>query len=213
MKNFKKPSRKDHPEGRIPPCLLLTLKAGMIPIFFQLLQKGFVVKTKVGCSIMTLLCEQLDLSPEYLEKNIQTIFLDSKPVDDLDTTIIRDGSVLALSAAMPGLLGAMLRRGSYYAQMRSEISHRDEIKSMPLQEGRVIVKLFNLLIPELGPTFFERGIWINTEDLQEFLKKHLNDFQAGLKNIRVDDEEYDIEKLSKMEWESGEVFLKLKGVS
>ena len=169
-----------------------------------------MVKTRVGCSIKIFLLEQLDINPEYLEKRVQTVFLDSKPVDDIDTAIIKNGSVLALSAAMPGLLGAVLRRGSYYASMRSEISHKEEIESMPLQEGWVVVKLFNLLIRELGPTFLERGIWINKNDLQGFFKKHLNDLKVGLESIRVDDEEYNLEKLSKMEWTSGEFFLKIR---
>jgi hypothetical protein len=96
----------------------MCLEDELIPRFFQLLQQGFAVKVQAGCSVKTLLCEQLGLSPEYLEERIQTIFLDGRPVDDVNSAIIEDGSTLALSAAMPGLAGATLRKGGYYAPMR-----------------------------------------------------------------------------------------------
>jgi len=104
--------------------LHLTLRADWIPLFFSLLQKGFMLEVKVGCSVRSLLLDQMGLSAEYIERRIQTLFVDSKPVDDLDRVAIRDGSTLALSSAMPGLLGATLRRGGYYAAMRSQITHR-----------------------------------------------------------------------------------------
>jgi len=76
-----------------------------------ILQQGFLLKAQVGCSMKRFLIEGIGLSPEYIAERIQTIFLDGSPVDDLDSAIIKDGSHLALSAAMPGLVGAAMRRG------------------------------------------------------------------------------------------------------
>ena len=64
------------------------MEKSLIPSFFQLLQKGFRVKTQAGCSVKSFLCEHLGLSPEYVEERIQTLFLDGKPVDDVDSALL-----------------------------------------------------------------------------------------------------------------------------
>ncbi|MBW1863527.1 MAG: hypothetical protein JRJ02_14325, partial [Deltaproteobacteria bacterium] len=159
--------------------LNLSLEDNLVPNFFYLLQQGFMVKAQVG------FCKQLGVSPEYLEDRIQTIFLDGKPVDHVNSAIIEHGSTLALSAAMPGLLGATLRKGSYYAAMRSQISYRKKTKLGPIQEGMVFLKLFNLLLGELGPDFLKRGIWLDGKILEDFFKGQSNDFWAGCKAAGV----------------------------
>ena len=40
--------------------------------------------------------------------------------------MVGHGDTLALSAAMPGLVGATMRRGGYFAGLRANISHRDQ---------------------------------------------------------------------------------------
>ena len=65
-----------------------------------------MVETPVGCSVKTMLNNTLGMDDNYVEDRIKTIFLDAKPVDDINTACINDGSVLALSGAMPGLAGA-----------------------------------------------------------------------------------------------------------
>jgi len=99
--------------------LSLTLEPDKIHGFFPLLRQGFMVRARVGCSIKTMLCEQFGVSPEYMEDRIKTIFLDGKTVDDVDSAIIKDGSTLALSAAMPGLVGATLTFLIGYGRMQS----------------------------------------------------------------------------------------------
>lgn len=190
--------------------LCLCLEDDLIPRFFQLLQQGFIVKAQVGCSIKTLLCQQLDLSPEYLEERIQTIFLDGKPVDDVHSATVKQGSTLALSAALPGLVGASLRKGGYYAPMRSQISYREVTPSGPLQEGVIILKLFNLTLKELGPTFLKRGVWINREDLSDFFKRQPDDFWSAFKAARVDGKKFDLEKIPEIRLADRYVFLQLR---
>jgi hypothetical protein len=191
--------------------LYLHLEEGLFPRFFQLLQQGFRLRVQAGCTVKSLLCEQLGLDAEYIETRIKTLFLDGKPVDDIDSAIIRDGSTLALSAAMPGLVGAVLRRGGFFASMRSTISHREQAgEELPQKEAMVSLKLFNILLKEIGPAFLKKGIWIRGNDLQDFIEGRLGDFSTGWKKAILDGEEVDLKTLAEIEWADREVFLLLR---
>ncbi len=135
--------------------LSLVAEPKLFEKFLQLLQKGVKVTGRVGSSVRSFLCDDLGLSPEYVDKRIQTLFLNGKAVDNPDTAHIKEDSTLALSAAMPGLLGATLRKGSYYARMRNEISHQEQREVISVHEGFVLLKLFNLLPAEIGPAILE----------------------------------------------------------
>lgn len=158
----------------------------------------------------SLLCEQLGLGPEYVERRIKTLLLDGKPVDDINSAIIRDGSTLALSAAMPGLAGAVLRRGGYYASMRSTISHREETEAERPHDGTVSLKLFNILLREIGPAFLEKGIWVHGKDLQNFIEGKLDELSTGCKKAILDGKEVDLKTLAEINWADREVFLLLR---
>ena len=191
-------------ENRSGRGLFLALGSEKIPYLFQLLQQGFMVKVQVGCSVRALLSQQLNISPEFLEGRIKTIFLDGKPVDEMDSTIIKEGSTLALSAALPGLAGATLRRGGTYASLRSQITHRKDETPVAQQEGFIVLKLFNLLMDELGPALLHRGVFIKKEVLKEFLKNLPKDFWAGCNPPQVDGEEVKVDELLARNWPENE---------
>jgi len=178
----------------------LTLASEKTPYLFQLLQQGFTVRVQVGCSVRALLSQQLDISPEFLEGRIKTIFLDGKPVDDIDSTIIKEGSTLALSAALPGLAGATLRRGGTFASLRSQITHPGDDTPIAQREGFIVLKLFNLLMEELGPALLHRGVFIKKEVLREFLRNLPKDFWAGCQVPKVDGEEVEVDELLRRNW-------------
>ena len=180
--------------------LRLSLDKKLFFLFTPLLQAGVRVKVQVGCSLMILFVEQWGIKPEYAKERIKTIFLDGKPVDDLDNAAVQDGSVLALSAAMPGLAGATLRRGGFFAGMRSSIPQEEAAAPISLAEGFVVVKLFNLLIRELGPGFLERGIFLPKNDLGEFLKGLPDEFWRGCQEIKVNGEEKGKAHLRSLSW-------------
>jgi hypothetical protein len=136
--------------------------------FRGLLADGFEVEAETGVSLSDLLQRQFSLDPAYVAGRLSTIFLDGHPVDDLEGTIVRDGATLALSAAMPGLVGATLRRGGALAPMRAAISHR-EAPGAARGTGRVRVKLFNLVLDDLGAFFLERGIIVPADAAREAL--------------------------------------------
>jgi hypothetical protein len=166
--------------------LRLGLDKKLFPTFTPLLQRGVRVKVQAGCSLRGLLEDQFGLNPEYMKDRIKTVFLDGKPVDDWDTALVKDGSVLALSAAMPGLAGATLRRGGVLAGMRFQIPQPERITSFLPEEGFVVVKLFNLLIPELGPSFLQRGVFFTPEESAEFCQSLSEEFWQECKDIKVD---------------------------
>jgi hypothetical protein len=128
----------------------------------------------------------------------------------MDTAIVRDGSSLALSSAMPGVLGATLRRGGYYSRMRSQITHVEEAESPQRTEGQIIVKLFNLTVRELGPMFLERGIWIDAEDLKDFFKSQSRDFWRGCVETAIDGRNVDMAKILSWEFTAKRVYLQLR---
>ena len=160
--------------------LCITVPADRLACFFPLLQKGFELGVLVGCPIRALLRDGLGLTDEYIETRIQTVFLDGKPVDDIDGARIRDGATLALAPAMPGLMGAMLRRGGYYAPMRSGITHRDDAAPQGIAQGRITVKLFGMAVRELGLQLLERGIEVGAGDLARIVRELPQDCREGL---------------------------------
>jgi len=71
-----------------------------------------------------------------VKEKISTIFLDGKAVDSPETALLREGSTLALSSAMPGLAGAILRRDGPYASLRSSITIESlELKDFIARQG------------------------------------------------------------------------------
>jgi hypothetical protein len=131
---------------------------------------------------------------DYLEERVQTIFLDGRPVDDLESSVVGPGSVVALSASLPGLAGATLRRGGKYASLRSSISHTDaageEHRSEP---GFATLKLFNLLMGELGPALLQRGILVPASRLPDLLRA--GDLEERCAGAEMDDVAVNLDQL------------------
>jgi hypothetical protein len=156
--------------------LRLLLPQNQMYLFFPLLQKGVPVSAKVGCDIQSLLCDQFGLMPDFLTDRISTIFLNGKPVDEVKTAIVNHGATLALSAAMPGLVGATFRKAGCLASFRGTITHHGSgERGGDCRDGTIILKLFNLLLKEIGPVILERGILMEGSDLRHLIET----FQRG----------------------------------
>jgi hypothetical protein len=150
--------------------LILTLKPDQLNCFFPLFQKGVTVPVQVGCTLKSLLSDQFAIPADYVTERITTIFIDNRPVDDLDSAIVQDGSRVTLSAAMPGLVGATMRRGGFYAALRQGISHVEGRATAAGEGGTVRLKLFNLLLAELGPLVLARGLILESDELVDLLQ-------------------------------------------
>jgi len=170
--------------------LAFVLDEPLISRFFLLLQQGVRIRRRVGCSVDIFLREEIGAAQDTIEK-IQSIMLDGKPVDDIRSALLHDGSVLALSAAVPGLVGATLRRGGAYSEFRSGITYHETGKaSMPV-EGWVSIKIFNLLMAELGPGLLQQGVLVNAADLADLLAERSQEFRQGC-TVTLDGKPIDI---------------------
>lgn len=175
--------------------------------FLPLLNKGVEVCITTGTTIREFLCNQIGLTPDYLENRIQTVFVDGKAVDDFADTRLRPGSVLALSGAMPGLAGATLRRGGFYGGMRGEISHSEAAAAGACGQGRVTVKLFNLILKEAGPLFLKHGVRMDGGDFDHRLRSAPDRWMLGCRSVTVDGHPIDPATLPDMDWHGVAVFL------
>jgi hypothetical protein len=180
--------------------LNLNVAGDKIHFFFSLLRHGFMVETPVGGSVKALLNNILGMDDNYVEDRIKTIFLDAKPVDDINTACINDGSVLALSGAMPGLAGATLRRGGQLASFRGSISCRSDGENALSQEGHVVVKLFNLLVNDLGPIFLKQGVLIEKTQLEDFFDSRPVDFWPSLKSAYLNSQKISMDTWSEIKF-------------
>jgi hypothetical protein len=190
--------------------ILFVVKPEILSFLLPLFQKGVWLRAETGSSVRSFLCDQLEFHDEYVGRRIQTFFLNGKAVDDIDSALVHDGSILALSAALPGLLGATLRRGSYYARMRSTISYREENRGETTHQGWVGIKLFNLLIPEMGPSLLERGVWIEKKDFQEFIEKLPSRFWPGCVQVSHKGEKLGQSELTRSAW-GDRVLVRIEG--
>jgi hypothetical protein len=166
--------------GKTVPVILVT---DQVSVFLPILAKGFLMPQGKGNTIHDFLVKELGIEDYYIENRIQTIFLNGKAVDNIETTGISNGDTLSLSAAMPGLVGATFRRGGRYAAMRQSVSHSENETSTPAKTKIIILKLFNLIAKEIGPGLLERGIRIPGDDLIPFLLNQSKDFWQKCKVV------------------------------
>jgi hypothetical protein len=191
--------------------LAFVVKPDHLGVFFPLLQQGVRVEAQVGCDIQSLLCDQFKMAPDYLADRITTIFLNGKPVDDVATAVVKDGATLALSAAMPGLVGATLRKGGCLASFRNTISHRDEAESArTCVDGFITLKLFNMLLPEVGPQYLAHGVWTSGRELQTCLTAYPHDLETVVVSLAQDGHVLDPATLSRLPLIDPEASVKLQ---
>jgi hypothetical protein len=206
MKKAKSSSYGHLKAGAAETRLDLSVEPDLLPRFYRLLSQGFSIHVQTGGSLKDLLCRQLGIQNEYLTERIQTIFLNGKAVDDAESAVVLEGSTVALSAAMPGMVGATLRKSGFFASMRSQVSYQ-KIQTGNLQAGRVTLKLFNLVARELGPSFLERGIRVGGKELRQFFNLQIEELQSKCSWVELDAKKIDVKKLLEIDWEEKEIFL------
>jgi hypothetical protein len=173
---------------------------GGVGVFLPIFRTGVGVAVRVNCSLEELLCGQFKLEASYVDRRITTIFLDGKPVDAVGSERIRDGSTLALSAAMPGLAGAILRRGGPLASLRADIAREERGEKDPERDGVITLKLFNLLGPELAPGFLRRGVLLPAGDPDAFLRRRPPAFWDGCREVHLDGRRVEAASLADGSW-------------
>jgi hypothetical protein len=147
----------------------LALDAPRLRDFTALFQDGVAVPVRAGTTVLGFLVDQLAIAREVIEERVTTVFLDGRVVDDLERTALGPGSTLALSAALPGLVGATLRRNGLCSGMRAAITARPGAPAAAGEGGTVRLKLFNLLIGALGPAVLRHGVLLEGDAARRLL--------------------------------------------
>jgi len=157
-----------------------------------LLQAGFQIQALVGCTLREFLCMEMEICGDYANKRIQTIFIDGKAVDDFDQAHVFPGTRLALSGAMPGLVGAVMRRGGALGGLRDSITYRaDELRPVEKQ-GLVHIRLYNFIAEELAHIFLRRGVLIDAAKVSTFLSRR----KAWLPGLKLENASGELEDLN-----------------
>lgn len=149
------------------PCLTLQIPPEKIDMFTSLLQTGIMIPTVPGNPIGAFLESLPGFTTEYITDQVQTIFLNGTATDDLETPLDGNNPVLAISAAMPGLAGAIFRKNSLHAALRTTKSPERYTSTGP--QVTVRLKLFNAIARDRGAELLRRGVTLNAESLAKFL--------------------------------------------
>ena len=179
--------------------------------FRPLMEQGFCVRIEEGGTVQDVLCRQLGVSEDYLRDRVQTVFLNGRAVDDETTAAVTGGDRLALSASMPGLAGATLRKGGFFSGFRSAISHkRREVRATGQSRATIAIKLFNMIAAETGALFLERGIEVEGRQLADLFDALAEDFWHRIEAARIDGRRCDLQQLKTTDWSVERVHLRLQ---
>ncbi len=153
-----------------PPELSLTIDPRDMSFYTTLLQSGIEIKCPPKEPVGRFLDRLPGFTVDYIADVVQTIFLDGTAVDDLTTPLSGEHSVLALSAAMPGLAGAIFRRNSFHAALRTT-PDKKTTRNIEAKKITVTLKLFNSIAFDRGPDLLQNSIIIKTGHLLNYLAK------------------------------------------
>ena len=150
----------------------IIVSENVLPLFFELFSRGVFLIAQAGESLNDFTVNRLGIPKGYMENRVQTVFFNGKPVDKTETAIISDGDRIALSAAMPGLVGAVMRKGGFYSSLRDKISHKESVCAAGNGDALVSLKLFNVISRELGPLLLKNGVMMKGVCLTDIMEKH-----------------------------------------
>lgn len=143
------------------------------------LQEGFFVETESGITLFTFLTESCSIPDNYIRDKVKTIFHNGNPIDNVYSVKLLNDSVVAISGAMPGIVGAMMRMGSPYASMRESITEKGGDIVNTGVNIHVKLKLFNVILDDLGTRFIESGIILERENIIRIIRKSEHNRGSG----------------------------------
>ena len=148
-----------------------------------LLQRGFLLPITGTVSIAEQLTTLPGFSEEYISERVQTIFVNGLAEDNTARKLVA-GDTLALSAAMPGLAGAIFRRGGQHSSLRTRPMATKHHSAS--QSGHITLKLFNMIATETGPQLLQKGILIKGKILARFLDRQGERMLPLIERVEVD---------------------------
>ena len=151
------------------PAITLQLSQEGLDKFTALLQSGVEIQTKAGEPLLQFLEKIPGFTPEYIDNEIQTIFLDGTAIDDVHAPLTDTETVIALSAAMPGLSGAIYRKNSIHSPLRS-VHHQYDKTKVDEKTISIYLKLFNSIARDRGAEMLRQGVTLKTSTILTFLQ-------------------------------------------
>lgn len=149
------------------PRLTLMLPPASIAGFASLLQHGILFAVDRPVGMLPFLLSLPGFDAAYIESAVQTIFINGVAADSLDR-ILSIGSTLALSAAMPGLAGAIFRRQGLHASLRSKPQEKAPAGPDRPGAGFLTLKLFNRIAADRVEDLLTQGILIAGASFRDF---------------------------------------------
>jgi len=154
-----------------PPIVKIQVRADSIARYTIILQTGVSLETPGTISIGVFMNQLPGFTMDYINNRVQTIFLNGSAMDNLETPLTGANPVLAISAAMPGLAGAIFRRNSMHAALRSQNDHSTMPSEQP-ETVTVTLKLFNMIAAEKGAGILAQGVGFTGAQLADFFADH-----------------------------------------
>ena len=185
---------RNPPAGSLYPELRLKVTEESLPFFTTALQYGVEIETQADIPLGKFLDNIPGFSKRYLSETVQTIFLDGTAIDDLQMPLSGPHPVIALSAAMPGLAGAIFRKNGPHASLRTRppVSAPNHCAQGPIT---VTLKLFNRIAREKGELLLFSGAVMASSSLSDFLTKR-TELLDKIKNATLDSKPVPIEELA-----------------
>jgi len=193
-------------EHALPVTLALKTTRDAAPKTATLLQRGFVLPVTGTISIAELLMGLPGFNEKYIRDRVQTIFVNGLAEDNTSRGLVA-GDTLALSAAMPGLAGAIFRRGGQHASLRTRpvaVNHSETDQS-----GYITLKLFNMIATETGPRLLQTGILIKGKTLARFLERQGERILPVIERAEVEGIPVELDKLAVEVADNKFIFLKI----
>ncbi len=186
MKNKKQRKTYSTDKAKAPlPEVVLHISEKNISFFLGVLQAGVQMQVSAKTSLGNFLCNCPGFSPQYVKEEVQTIFINGKAVDDLETPLAGRHLVVAVSAAMPGLAGAIFRRNGLHASLRTSPGLEAK-KEKPAEKRETIditLKLFNTILRDTGREMLRSGVIIPTTRFVDFFNNRRERLQLIEKAI------------------------------
>ncbi|MCF8025324.1 MAG: hypothetical protein K9J79_09810 [Desulfobacteraceae bacterium] len=148
----------------------ITLPESLRPLIRLMLTLGIRFEASAGISVKHFLEKNLPAGKDYIDKNIQTVFMDGQAIDEPERTYIKEPCTIALSAAMPGVFGAAFRKKGAYSGLRGDYKDIPEKQKADEQSKTVMVtlKCFNQVAQDLGGDLLAGGIRMDIRDFTRF---------------------------------------------
>jgi hypothetical protein len=191
------------------PRLTLQIMADTRNKYTTLLQSGIFVTSSSSLTIGELLYSLPGFTSTYITQRIETIFLNGLPVDDLEEIIGSSSPVLALSAAMPGLAGAIFRKNSFHAPLRTTAPNSSTVAGQRSVKVLVVIKFFNSIASERGKRILQSGCLLKSDSFLKYLR-YRPQLLSEVVSLYCDDVPIGSEELESSLDKSKTVFLRIQ---